>query len=106
MTIEIKPETERLVKKEIGSGHFRSVDELIVEGLHAWLEKQGLAPRGHEPQTERLRQEVDQLAGQWRRDTLHLSLVCKKVSHPAYFRIMGMGESVVPLLLEALRHRP
>jgi Arc/MetJ-type ribon-helix-helix transcriptional regulator len=36
MSIEINPETERLVREEIASGHFRSVDDLIVAGLHAW----------------------------------------------------------------------
>ncbi len=55
---------------------------------------------------ERLRSEFETLAEQWRRDTLHLSLVSRKVAHPAYFRIIGMGEAVVPLLLEALRDRP
>ncbi len=39
MSIEITPETERLVHEEIRSGHFRSVDELIVSGVHAWREK-------------------------------------------------------------------
>ncbi len=44
MTINLKPETERLVQEEIHSGHFHSVDELIVEGVRAWREK-------HRPQT-------------------------------------------------------
>ena len=39
MTINIKPETEQLVQAEIQSGHFQSVDQLIVEGVHAWREK-------------------------------------------------------------------
>jgi Arc/MetJ-type ribon-helix-helix transcriptional regulator len=39
MTIKIKPETERLVLEEIQSGHFQSVDQLIVESVHAWREK-------------------------------------------------------------------
>lgn len=39
MAIEVKRETERLLQKEIRSGNFRSVDELIVEGVHAWREK-------------------------------------------------------------------
>jgi hypothetical protein len=46
------------------------------------------------------------LAEHWRRDTQHLSLISKKVAHPAYFRIMGMGKAAVPLLLEALRDNP
>jgi Arc/MetJ-type ribon-helix-helix transcriptional regulator len=40
MPIELEPETERLVQEEIRNGHFHSVDELIVEGVHAWREKQ------------------------------------------------------------------
>ena len=39
MTIEINPETERLVREVISSGHFRSVDDLIVTGINAWKEK-------------------------------------------------------------------
>ncbi len=35
MTIEIKPETERLVKSEMANGQFHSIDELIVKGIHA-----------------------------------------------------------------------
>jgi hypothetical protein len=55
---------------------------------------------------ERLRSEFEDLAQQWRNDTRHLSQVSKKVTHRAYFRIMGMGEAAVPLLLEELRDRP
>ena len=39
MTVELKPETERLVKEEIQSGHFQSVDELIVKTVGAWREQ-------------------------------------------------------------------
>jgi Arc/MetJ-type ribon-helix-helix transcriptional regulator len=39
VTVELKAETERLVQEEIRSGHFHSVDELIVEGVQAWREK-------------------------------------------------------------------
>ena len=39
MTIDLKPETERLVQEEIRSGHFHSIDELILEGVRAWREK-------------------------------------------------------------------
>ncbi len=35
MTIEIKPETKRLVQEELQNGHFRSVDEIIVQGVRA-----------------------------------------------------------------------
>jgi Arc/MetJ-type ribon-helix-helix transcriptional regulator len=39
MTINVKPETQRLVQEELRSGHFQSVDEIIVEGVQAWREK-------------------------------------------------------------------
>jgi hypothetical protein len=39
MTVELKPETERLVQEEIRSGHVHSVDELIVHGVNALREK-------------------------------------------------------------------
>ena len=39
MTIDINPETERLVREELRSGHFQSVDDLILAGVHAWRER-------------------------------------------------------------------
>ena len=39
MHVDIAPETERLVREEISSGHFRSVDELIKAGVEALREK-------------------------------------------------------------------
>lgn len=43
MTVELKPETERLVQEEIRRGHFHSVDEVIVQGVYALREKSTLA---------------------------------------------------------------
>ena len=39
MLIKLKPETEQLVQTEIQNGHFRSIDELIVQGVQALREK-------------------------------------------------------------------
>jgi hypothetical protein len=39
MHLEVAPETERLVRQEINSGHFRTVDEPIAAGVQAWREK-------------------------------------------------------------------
>ena len=39
MTVELKPETERLVQEELHRGSFHSLDELIVQGVQAWREK-------------------------------------------------------------------
>ena len=38
MTIDIRPETEQLVREEIRNGHFQSVDDLILSGVRAWRE--------------------------------------------------------------------
>ncbi len=47
-----------------------------------------------------------ELADQWRRETAHLSLAIKKVMHPAYQRIIGLGPDAVPLILRELQRRP
>jgi Arc/MetJ-type ribon-helix-helix transcriptional regulator len=39
MNLDIKPDTERVVREELRSGHFRSVDELIQSGVRAWRER-------------------------------------------------------------------
>jgi Arc/MetJ-type ribon-helix-helix transcriptional regulator len=44
MTIDVKPETRELVQDEIRRGHFRSVDEIIVEGVNARREKYPAEP--------------------------------------------------------------
>ena len=42
MTINLKPETEQLIQEELRNGHFRSVDEIIVEGVQARRGKEPL----------------------------------------------------------------
>lgn len=42
MAVELKPETERLVQEEIRRGLAHSVDELIVQGVHALREKSSI----------------------------------------------------------------
>jgi Arc/MetJ-type ribon-helix-helix transcriptional regulator len=44
MTVEIKPETERLVREEIQRGHVHSVDELIQLAVQALREKHPVEP--------------------------------------------------------------
>ena len=62
MTIRVKPETGRLVQEEIQSGHFQSVDDLIVQLVRAWREKfqgEGAAPASPEARrfaAERIRE--------------------------------------------------
>jgi hypothetical protein len=45
------------------------------------------------------------LAAQWRKETRHQSSVSQMAMHPAYQRIIGMGEAVVPHILKEMRQR-
>jgi Arc/MetJ-type ribon-helix-helix transcriptional regulator len=47
MHIDVAPETERLVREELSSGHFHSVDELIKAAVEAWRERN--APKAEAP---------------------------------------------------------
>jgi hypothetical protein len=42
-------------------------------------------------------------AEKWERETKHLSSITKRVMHPSYQTIIGMGSDVVPLLLRDLQ---
>lgn len=45
-------------------------------------------------------------AEKWCKDTAHSSSISKIVNHPSYLRIIGMGPSVLPLLLTELQNKP
>ncbi|MCL1463331.1 hypothetical protein [Argonema galeatum] len=47
-----------------------------------------------------------ELAEQWRRDTGMKSIVSKMSMHPAYQRIIGMGQPVIPLILRDMEKDP
>lgn len=46
------------------------------------------------------------LAKTWRAETGSGSSMSTRVLHPAYQQIIGLGQEVVPILLEELRQRP
>jgi hypothetical protein len=50
--------------------------------------------------------EFQTLVAQWKRDTLNESSTENMARHPAYRKIVAMGEAAVPLLLEEMRERP
>ena len=52
-----------------------------------------------------LRATFDELAAVWKRETSMLAFVPQIAMHWAYQQIIGMGRSVVPLILERLRDR-
>ena len=45
MTIQLKPEQERIIQEEIQSGHFHSADEVLDHALAALREKMPQASR-------------------------------------------------------------
>jgi hypothetical protein len=53
-----------------------------------------------------LEAEFNRLAEEWRAETRMLSLVTQKSMHPAYQRIIGMGQPIVPLILRDLEQKP
>ena len=54
----------------------------------------------------RLEAEFDRLVKQWRKETAVYSSLTRKVMHPAYQRIIGMGPAVLPLVLQELERKP
>jgi hypothetical protein len=78
------------------------------EGMAAWARAvllHAARDRPARPPAD-VEREFRELADQWRAETKYLSNVTKKSIHPAYQRIIGMGEAVVPLILEELAQRP
>ncbi|MBD2326242.1 hypothetical protein [Alkalinema sp. FACHB-956] len=57
-------------------------------------------------ETSELEAQFLELAEQWRQETGMFSVVSQIVIHPAYQRIIGMGQPVVPLLLRDLEQEP
>jgi hypothetical protein len=51
-------------------------------------------------------EKFESLVAEWRNDTLLLSSMSRKLMHPAYLRIIGLGPVVLPLLLRELEERP
>lgn len=45
-------------------------------------------------------------ADKWKNDTAHLSIISQRLQHPAYQRIIRMGPSIVPFILEEMEQQP
>jgi len=43
---------------------------------------------------------------QWRSETWYKSSISRRVSHPAYLKIIGLGPKAVPWILQELRQEP
>ena len=53
-----------------------------------------------------VKREFIELAQKWEEDTVHISSLSDKYLHPSYARIIGLGPSVVPLILRTIRDEP
>jgi hypothetical protein len=47
-----------------------------------------------------------ELADSWRRETWYQSSTNRRVSHPAYLKIIGFGKQAIPWILQELRQQP
>jgi hypothetical protein len=65
-----------------------------------------LTGRTDEDTASGLRETFTDLLSQWKKETWFLSSVKKRMAHPAYLKIIGMGPSALPLIFEALRQEP
>lgn len=54
MTIELKPEQERIIREEIQNGHFRSADEVLDHALAALQGKERKPQDRNEPRKQTL----------------------------------------------------
>ena len=57
---------------------------------------------GKPPATDDLHAEFLTLAAQWREETAGYSITTPEIAHPAYLRIIGMGEQALPWIFEQL----
>ena len=54
---------------------------------------------------EVIKSKFQNLIAQWRKDTVFLSSSTDKLSHPAYLKIIGMGEPALPLIFREMKER-
>jgi hypothetical protein len=54
----------------------------------------------------RLRDVFKTLVSEWKEDTWFISSIKKRIAHPAYLKIIGLGKPAVPWILEELAREP
>lgn len=85
----LPPEQEWMFPAGTARRHPASTGRSVTRPLHAELEV-----------------EFENLADAWEQATDFESVVARKVMHPAYQRIIGMGREAVPLILRRLQREP
>lgn len=90
----------------LGSFIFNIQSEEMKNALQLPNQKKLDSDIGHNSQAgSRVERKFKELADQWRKETEHSSLILEISMHPAYQRIIGLGEEVIPLLLKELSQR-
>jgi hypothetical protein len=78
-------------------------DEWNVNGLIDWYEAEVSVDQ---PKVPDIAEEFKALAEEWKRDTWSLASIKRRIAHPSYLKIVGMGEAAIPLLIRELRREP
>jgi hypothetical protein len=55
---------------------------------------------------EGLEKTFRELASQWKDETWFVSSIRKRISNPAFLKIIGLGRPAIPLILDELRREP
>jgi hypothetical protein len=76
--------------------HFYDLRDLYLE--------RPIALRPHAD--ESLEEVFSALASQWKKETWFLSSPRRRISHPAYLKVIGLGAPAIPLLIRELRDNP
>ncbi len=80
-----------------------SIDDAAFELHHDNAESSSGDP--HSP-CDRIRAKFQQLKNEWKTTRPSESSPVRLAMHPAYLKIIGMGEYAIPLLLEELKSTP
>lgn len=76
MNVELQPETERMLQRELASGHFESVDEIIIRGIQSRLGN----PLSSKPTTrERTKSAVDAIRAARQGNRLPVGLTIRQL---------------------------
>lgn len=96
ITIQLSETTERKLKELALANGYADVEayaqSLLEQKVHA--------------SEEDVRLEFERLTAQWRSDCRYLSFSERVAQHPAYRKIVAMGERAIPLILAELEAKP
>ncbi len=110
---EVSPKQQALIAETARRNEEETTDllrritegrQIVVDGIHALIE--GAETRQPAKADADIREWFASLAEQWRRETGPYSSISRKVKHPAYQKIIAMGEPAIPLILREMRERP